>query len=417
MNPATEDPDVMRTLGLIGGAALVGWALSLGALAAEPVKRPVVEPPAEPEISEDAAIKVLAAPRAAGDLSARVKAIDALAKKGSPKALETLLKLAKGRDYEMRAAAMEGLARFHDDPQAQAVLVGALKDKDPALRAVALRAIGRLREKWVVDALIEVVGKEKEEESLRVGALKRLVALTNQNMGLVGEDWKKWWQLARENFQFPTGEEKSFTSVRVRDLSYFGIEVASKRIGFLVDISSSMTEMVPVRSEAEDRSGKTSAAEKPGKAAKGGKQARKIDILKKELVRVLKVLPADAAINIVTFHAAYNAWQKQLVPLAGRGRAMAIAYVEGLQTGTGTNVYDTLEYALRDRFVDTIYLLTDGLPTRGKYTNPADILREIGALNRVRGVTIHTIAFGEPSKLLEDLAAQNGGEYRFVDRY
>ncbi|MGQ9589417.1 MAG: HEAT repeat domain-containing protein [Planctomycetota bacterium] len=411
----------MRTLRTNGGAVLVVCAFCFGSLAAEPAKDPVAGPPAEPEISEEAALKVLAAPRKAGDLSARVKAIDALAKKGSPKALETLLKLAKGRDYEMRAAAMEGLARFHDDPQAQATLLGALKDKDPALRAVALRAIGRLREKWVVDALIDVVGREKEEESLRVGALKRLVALTNQNMGLVGEDWKKWWQLARQNFQFPTGEERSFTSVRVRDLSYFGIEVASKRIGFLVDVSSSMTEMVPVRSEAEkeaeDRSGKTSAGEKPGKVAKSGKQARKIDVLKKELVRVLKVLPADAAINIVTFHATYNSWQKQLVPLAGRGRAMAVAYVEGLQTGVGTNVYDTLEHALRDRFVDTIYLLTDGLPTRGRYTDAGDILREIGALNRVRGVTIHAIAFGEPSKLLEDLAAQNGGEYRFVDRY
>lgn len=403
-----------RALGLV----LTFFSLSL--IAGEPPKPQPPKP--EPEISEESALKVLAAPRVQGDLATRVRAIDALAKSGSPKGLEMLLKLAKGRDLEMRAAAMGGLASFAGDSRAQEALLGGLKDKDPSIRAVALRAIGTIREKWVVEALIDVVAREKEDESIRIGALKRLVAFTNQNMGLVGEDWKKWWQVAKERFQFPSGEEKAFTHVKVRDLSYFGIEVSSKRIGFLVDISSSMTEMVPVRSDAERRAeeaqGKTSP-EKPAEAKKGGREtkARKIDVLKKELVRVIRMLPKDAAINIVTFHASYNAWQKQLVPLAGQGRAMAIAYVENLQTGQGTNVFDTLEFALRDRTVDTIYLLTDGIPTRGRITEPEAIIREIGALNRTRGATIHCIAFGEPSDFLEKLAKENGGEYRFVDRY
>ena len=83
----------------------------------------------------------------------------------------------------------------------------------------------------------------------------------------------------------------------------------------------------------------------------------------------------------------------------------------------GTNVFDTLEAALKDRRIDTIYLLTDGVPTRGRITEPGAILEEIGIQNRLRGVTIHCIAFGEESKFLEDLAKQNGGQYRFVDRW
>ncbi len=410
----------MSTTKAIARALTLACAFALTSVAGEPAKPPVRKP--EPEISEESALKVLAAPRVQGDLSARVQAIDALAKMRSARGLEMLLKLAKGRDLEMRAAAMGGLASFPEDPRAQEALLGGLKDKDPSVRSVTVRAIGALREKWAVEALIEVVAREKEDESIRIGALKRLVALTNQNMGLVGEDWKKWWQVAKEKFHFPTGEEKAFTHVKVRDLSYFGIEVSSKRIGFLVDISSSMTEMVPVRSDAERQAeearGKTSA-EKPAEGKRAGREtkARKIDVLKKELVRVIQVLPRDAAINIVTFHGNYSAWQKQLVPLAGQGRAMAIAYVQNLQTGHGTNVFDTLEFALRDRTVDTIYLLTDGIPTRGRITEPSAIIREIGALNRTRGATIHCIAFGEPSDFLEKLAKENGGEYRFVDRY
>ena len=47
----------------------------------------------------------------------------------------------------------------------------------------------------------------------------------------------------------------------------------------------------------------------------------------------------------------------------------------------------------------------------------AAILEEIDVLNRARGVTIHTIAFGAESNLLMQLAERNGGQYRFVDRY
>jgi hypothetical protein len=42
-------------------------------------------------------------------------------------------------------------------------------------------------------------------------------------------------------------------------------------------------------------------------------------------------------------------------------------------------------------------------------------LKGVQELNRVRGITIHCIAFGEESDLLKQLAAQNGGVYRFVE--
>jgi hypothetical protein len=198
-----------------------------------------------------------------------------------------------------------------------------------------------------------------------------------------------------------------------------------------------MTEMVAVRSEAErkaeedaaaegttgvakkegEKEGEKEAKKEGGGGGKGGSKARKIDILKKELVRVLQKLPPDAQINIIKFHATFEPWQKQLQPLAGPGRAKAIQYVQNLQMGTGTNVFDTLESALKDRRVDTIYLLTDGLPTRGRLTEPGAIVEEIGTQNRVRGATIHCIAFGEESDLLKQIAEKNGGQYRFVDRY
>ena len=89
--------------------------------------------------------------------------------------------------------------------------------------------------------------------------------------------------------------------------------------------------------------------------------------------------------------------------------------MSSLQANGATNVYDTLEFALKDRNVDTIFLLSDGSPTAGRFTDIDSILREIKVLNRSRGVSINGIAFGERSDLLKQLAAENNGEYKFIE--
>ena len=112
------------------------------------------------------------------------------------------------------------------------------------------------------------------------------------------------------------------------------------------------------------------------------------------------------------FHKVYVAWKKELHRLGGPGRREAIDFVQNLSCQWGTNIYDTLEFTLKDRRVDTIYLLSDGRPVGGKYSAPEDIIREIGAINRVRGAKINCISFGRETAFLKKLAAQNQGEYR-----
>ena len=62
--------------------------------------------------------------------------------------------------------------------------------------------------------------------------------------------------------------------------------------------------------------------------------------------------------------------------------------------------------------MDSIFLLSDGLPVGGTYTRPEDIQREIGAINRVRGVRIHCISFGKETQFLKQLASENDGSYK-----
>ncbi len=336
------------------------------------------------------------------DLEFRIRALDAIASAGSDEAIELVGALARGRDVDMRAVAMGSLALALPRPAAVELLIAGLRDQEQDVRAGALRALTRARDKRVIGPLIEFMDAE-EEHRLKVDALTLLVELTGNNMGLVAADWRKWWELAGRSFEFPGKEDRAATSVKTYDLSYFGIEISSRRMSFVVDMSGSMRQTVTVGSKKGE-----------GEAVK--KSVPKIDVLKGELESTIRKLPADSQINIITFDATYRAWQKKLQPLARGGREKAIEFVRKISTGGGTNVFDTLEHALQDRRVNTIYLLTDGNPTRGRLTDPDAIVREVGVLNRLRSVTIHCIAFGEESDLLKQLAAQNGGKYRFIDR-
>ncbi len=61
--------------------------------------------------------------------------------------------------------------------------------------------------------------------------------------------------------------------------------------------------------------------------------------------------------------------------------------------------------------VDTIFLVTDGVPTTGKIIEVPKLVDAITDLNRTRGVIIHVIVFGkDEAKKLGELAVRNGGQ-------
>ncbi len=64
--------------------------------------------------------------------------------------------------------------------------------------------------------------------------------------------------------------------------------------------------------------------------------------------------------------------------------------------------------------LDTVFFLSDGRPSIGKYVDTEGILKEVAKVNKVHRIVIHAIAIGQFQKeFLRTLAFQNGGE--FVD--
>ena len=62
---------------------------------------------------------------------------------------------------------------------------------------------------------------------------------------------------------------------------------------------------------------------------------------------------------------------------------------------------------------DTIFFMTDGVPTDGRIVDPAQILAEITQRNRRLGVVIHCIGVSKEQNagFLLNLARANGGRY------
>ena len=342
------------------------------------------------------------------NLTARTLVLDLLARSTSPRALAFVLRRAASSHQETRLLALGSLALAPKNPQALAAVLTSLRHRSPEVRRAALRALHAFRHVSIVPALISRIAREKDR-ALRSDSHELLVRLTGLDMGLSSADWEKWWQEEGESYELDA-ENHGRTSVRTADLNYFGIEVSSSRIAFLVDASKSM--QGPIRGRRK-RAGKDKDSDKDKEEDQPAAPS-KIDVLKKELTGILSQLPETTSVNIIYFHRGAFAWKNKLHPLRGKGRAAAIAFVEGLQLAGKTAIYDALELALEDQRVETIYFLSDGRPVGGKISDPQRILDEVRAKNRLRGAKIHCLSFGKETEFTRKLAAENNGTYRAI---
>jgi len=154
----------------------------------------------------------------------------------------------------------------------------------------------------------------------------------------------------------------------------------------------------------------------------------KIDIAKWQLHRAVHGLPKDAVFNILVYSESFKVWGEGMMKATARGKAAAHGFIDGLKPNGTTNIYDSLVKGFeiagaappgvvttgkkkRELEADTIFLLSDGNPNRGRITEPELILKDIRKRNP--GIVIHAIGIGEAagSPLMKRLAGENGGHY------
>lgn len=172
--------------------------------------------------------------------------------------------------------------------------------------------------------------------------------------------------------------DRSFVS-----LDFMGISVKSSRVIFVIDISGSME----------------------------GKRWKKLELNLEKVIRAIE-MPSD--FNIITFGSAVHQFKEDMIPANKRNQAAAIEWLEEQRPSGSTNTKDALKKAFESESVETIVLLSDGLPTDDTY----GIYNSVSTLQREREkpVTIHAISYQSHrgADFMKELAARNNG--RFIRR-
>ncbi|MCB9907825.1 MAG: VWA domain-containing protein [Planctomycetes bacterium] len=319
--------------------------------------------------------------------------------KGSDEWITTLTGYCEDKDANLQhAARMEVLrmARTQDFDR----FVSWLSDPSWTIRQGALQALESLKQTKVLEPIITRMPEESGRLLFEFG--ETLFRLTGHNFGIQANTWKAWYEKEGQDAKILSDSELE-EAVRMRILKsqkersktprFFGIEIRSERVIFIVDVSGSMNEVLKglyVNQKGEVR----------------------IERAKKELVQVIENLAPGTRFNIIAFSGGVDEWSdKPLADSPEPDRAKALEWSKALGAGGGTNLHGALMAALEEPDVDTILVLSDGEPSVGDLIDPGAIREDIQARNRERNIRIHTIALGGSLKILEWLAEDSGGRF------
>ena len=210
------------------------------------------------------------------------------------------------------------------------------------------------------------------------------------------------------------------------------IKTRSKHIAFVIDISASMSHNIRFKAVNRDKN-----------AGQTFVTARRIDLAKRELARIIETLDQDTYFNIVTFETLVDSFKKAPVKAGPGTISEALRWLErldcygaattsaeytkeGWQRGE-TNTFGVLRHIYGfstgepsgftgklKPIADTVFLLSDGDPSAGFLTVADEIKEQVERYHPAGQVVIHTIAYdlnGVGRQLMMDIAAITGGKF------
>jgi hypothetical protein len=312
---------------------------------------------------------------------------DLLAK--DPTWVQDLVGLAGATDFESRMLGLSMLLEM----ESRAAITHAqryLSNRSWELRSVSYRYLTMSRDVMSIPLLIGRFGKE---EGRLAHELSTALFKHTGTRCWTSRDWSAWWRHNKVGFALPHlksviggGSSTGGTTV-----SYYDIPLVSARIAFIVDHSGSMSARVGT-----------------------DKKRNRLMAAKEQLRQVIAVLPKTHKVNLIPFETSVSQVWRELKSLSAGNRRDLLDEVGKIKLSGGTNTYGAIVAAMEDPEVDTIYLLTDGVPTSGEVIDPDEILEAVRRENRTRQIIIHCISIGMKSELLMDLAAMTGGQYKEV---
>jgi HEAT repeat protein len=322
----------------------------------------------------------------------------------NPKWGKQLLKFAQHKDAGIRMGAAVALAELRT-PAAMDRLHALLNDPEWIVRAEAVQQIGNLRRKQSIPMLITRLGQESGRLQGEIAYVLRM--MSGKNLGLTPGSWQWWWEAEGAGFKLPPladvlakeSKRKSQNNSNRTGASFYGLQVISERVCFILDTSGSMA------ARALSTTHRTSGD--------GERDSTRIEVAKQQLSRIVNQLGDGRMFNMIFFESRVKAWADGLTEMEDSSRKDALAFIKEQRAYGGTALYNAIELAFADPLVDTLFILSDGIPSGGKMTEVNQIRKTVASWNSARKIKINGIAIGTESPLLRWLAEDSGGIYHY----
>ena len=306
------------------------------------------------------------------DIHLRYEILRSLGKIGGEGVWNLMEQSARNDDWRVRLAAADVMLIHYRDDKAIALMRDLLKDKQPIVREVAAIAAGTHK----TDGLLKELVLLMREGNLRAKqkSYEALKSISGQDFGYAPDVWAKWVQDRRLGKLSETGEFQGGERISVG--TYYKFKIFSDRVLFIIDVSGSM--------QWPDS------------------HPNRIEVAKRELVKAIKSLNEKTLFNMATFAGHVASWKSDgEVPATEANKKKALAWIDRALLPRGaTNTYAALMEGLeKNQKIDTVFFLSDGIPSTGAYEVPEEILIKLRYANRFRKVIFHTIAvvLGRPS--------------------
>ena len=263
-----------------------------------------------------------------------------------------------------------------------------LDDDEPAVRSAAIAVLGTLRHR---SALLAMAARLERETQPRLRHRLRLELARTLGVD-AGFDAAAWLERARDwRGDLATGGGRAVVAPQGR-AHFSGLPLVSDRIAFLVDLSGSMW------------------------SAKVGEHTRK-ELVDRALAAALESLPRGARVQLVPYTAAPIPWEARAVPVdAARLRQALEWFAKRHDTGPG-DFLEAFELALADPEIDSVCVLTDGVPTGGERHDLGLLFDRLADKNTPRQLAVDALLVGCPRSLTvrwEEWCARTGGTTRRI---
>ncbi len=338
--------------------------------------------------------------------------------------------LKKKRKHPLVASAILIAAVEMPDDRSAGWAVSQLRSKTDLIFRNALDCSLKRKLKAAIPVLIELLDDVSKKNRMRRMEIEDgLYELTAQQFEFT-EDWSKWWDTAGDSFDpkkaHAEGEGKTGVLKRKRDKDnpeFFGVEIVSNKVMFVVDKSGSM--------QYWDKGGGEEGSSRSDEFSEG---RRRINRVKQQLAAAIRKLSKGSQFNVVAFSDRIIVLNpKGLVPATGKWKKKGVDFAKGLSANGTTHTDDALAKAFEDKKIDTIVLLTDGQPVKQNAGNLIpQILEDTRRRNKLRKIKIFTFGFdGAPlappgqqdppagdytplTEFLKKLAGDNYGKYTSI---